>query len=262
MATLEKQHNMSDSHWYTREGVPAYTMQKKDGGERSTTLRDARKHHLLPSVTTIFNIMAKPQLERWKINKAVDAALSTKRDEDEPEDRYRERIVLRSRDEVSAAADLGTKIHDAIEAAFNGVQPSDELQPYVDPTMSYLRTLNLSNIKLEDTVVDCSTGFAGRVDLLAKFGNKNIIIDFKTRKTREGEKITPYEFQPMQIAAYGKAAFGSLENVWGANVYISTTEIGRVETVSYKPENLSTEFSAFEHMCALWRYSKNYDPRS
>jgi len=237
-------------------------MVKKDGGERSTTLRDARKHHLLPSVTTIFNIMAKPQLERWKINKAIDAALNTKRDEDEPDDRYRDRIIERSREEVSAAAELGTKIHGGIEAAFGGVQPSEELKPYIEPTMAYLRTLNLSNIKLEDTVVDCSTGFAGRVDLLAEYGDKKIIIDFKTRKTREGEKITPYEFQPMQIAAYGKAAFGSLEKVWGANVYISTTEIGRVETVSYKPEQLITEFAAFQNMCALWRYSKNYDPRS
>lgn len=262
MATLEKNTSMSDSHWYSRDGVPAYTMQKKDGGERPTTLRDARKLGLLPSVTTIFNIMAKPQLEKWKLGKAVEAALSTPRDEGEPDDRYHQRIIERSRSEVTEAAELGTRIHDAIEAAFGGVQPPEDLKPYVEPTMTYLRSLNLTEIRLEDVVVSPEFGFAGRVDLMAKFGNKNIIIDFKTRKTREGEKVTPYEFQPMQIAAYAYAAFGTLENVHGANVYISTTEPSRIETVAYKPEQLEKEFENFVFMCALWRYTKNFDPRS
>ena len=46
MATLEKQSNLSDSHWYTRDGQPAYTIKKKDGSDRPATLRDARKHNL------------------------------------------------------------------------------------------------------------------------------------------------------------------------------------------------------------------------
>ncbi len=262
MATLEKKQDLSDSHWYSREGVPAYTMLKKDGGERSTTLRDARKHGLLPSVTTIFGIMAKPGLDKWKISKAVEAAMTVDRDEGEPQDRYIDRVIERSREEVRDAADLGTRIHDAIDAAFDGTEPVEELKPYVEPAMAYLKTLGLTDIKREDVVVNAAHGYAGRVDLLARFGNSNIVIDFKTRKTKEGQKVTPYEFQAMQIAAYGMAAFGSLEFTHGANVYISTTEPGRIETSAYKPEQLLTEFDAFKSMCAVWRYLKNYDPRS
>lgn len=262
MATLEKKQDLADSHWYSRDGVPAYTMLKKDGGERSTTLRDARKHGLLPSVTTIFNIMAKPGLDRWKLTKAVEASMIVDRDQGEPEDRFIERVIERSREEVTEAADLGTKIHDAIDAAFDGVEPPDLLKPYVEPTMAYLSTLKLTDIRREDVVVDAAHGYAGRVDLLARFGNSNIIIDFKTRKTTEGQKVTPYEFQPMQIAAYGMAAFGSLEFTHGANVYISTTEPGRIETAAYNPEQLQKEFDAFKSMCHIWRYLKNYDPRS
>ena len=262
MATLEKKQDLSDSHWYSRDGIPAYTMLKKDGGERSTTLRDARKHGLLPSVTTIFAIMAKPGLDKWKLSKAVEAAMTVDRDQGEPQDRYIDRVIERSRKEVRDAADLGTRIHDAIDAAFDGVEPADDLKPYVEPTMKYLSSLGLSDIQREDVVVNAAHGYAGRVDLLARFGNSNIVIDFKTRKTTEGQQVTPYEFQAMQIAAYGMAAFGSLEFTYGANVYISTTEPGRVELSSYNPEKLQTEFEAFKSMCAIWRYLKNYDPRS
>ena len=192
MATLEKKVDLDGSHWYSREGVPAYTIKKAKGdGERNTTLRDARKHRLLPSVTTIFGIMAKAGLDRWKIGKAIEATLSTPRDEGETDARYFDRIRSRSYEETDKAAKLGTRIHDAIDAAFDSVEPAEDLKQYVEPTMEYLRTLNLQNIEREGTVVNLKEGYAGRVDLLARYGNSNIIIDFKTKKTKEGVKITP-----------------------------------------------------------------------
>jgi hypothetical protein len=262
MATLEKKIDLDGSHWYTREGVPAYTIKKTKGdGERNTTLRDARKHHLLPSVTTIFGIMAKAGLDRWKIGKAIEATLSTPRDEGETDARYYDRIRSRSYEETDKAAKLGTRIHDAIDAAFDGVEPAEDLKPYVDPTMEYLRTLNLQNIEREGTVVNLKEGYAGRVDLLARYGNSNIIIDFKTKKTKDGVKITPFDFQATQIAAYAMAAFGTLDHCVGANVYISTTEAGRIETAVYDEDKLKKEYQLLQHLTAVWRHLKNYDPR-
>jgi hypothetical protein len=206
--------------------------------------------------------MAKPGLDRWKLQKAVEASMQVTRDEGEPDDRYIDRVIERSRDEVTEAADLGTKIHDAIDQAFDGIQASADIRKYVDPTMAYINGLGLGDIRREDVVVNAMEGYAGRVDLLAKFGMSNICIDFKTRKTNEGQKVAAYDFQPMQIAAYGMAAFKSLDNCHGANVYISTTEPGRVEVISYSPEKLKTEYQAFIAMCEIWRFLKNYDPRS
>lgn len=269
MATIEQKHNLSDSHWYTRMGVPAYTIKKaKGGGERSTTLRDARKHNLLPSVTTIFNIMSKPGLDSWKLNKAIEAALSTQRDDGEPDDHYYKRIIERSRSEVSEAADLGTRIHDAIEASFPVYvkQIPEDLEQYVNPTMDLLHDLSIENPILEKVVVNHKEGYAGRADLMGKVtgSNKswNVVVDFKTRKTKKGVKITPYDFQPMQLAAYAMAAFGTLDNCLASNLYISTTEPGRVENVAYSEKKLKEEYDAFLHMNAMWRYLKKYDPRS
>ena len=50
-------------HWYTQEGEPMYTIVGANGKERNTTLRDAKKEGLVPSVTTIMSMMAKPALE-------------------------------------------------------------------------------------------------------------------------------------------------------------------------------------------------------
>ena len=263
MATLEKKIDLDGSHWYTREGVPAYTIKKAKGeGERNTTLRDARKHRLLPSVTTIFSIMAKPGLDRWKISKAIEATLATPRDAGEPDDRYYDRIRSRSYEETDKAAQLGTRIHDAIDAAFDGAEPADDLKPYVIPTMQYLETLNLQDIEREGTVVNLEEGYAGRVDLLARYGKSNIVIDFKTKKTTEGVKVTPFEFQATQIAAYAAAAFGTLDNCIGANIYISTSEAGRIETAVYDEDKLKKEFELLKNLTGVWRHLKNYDPRS
>ena len=50
-------------HWYGQDGSPQYTVTAKDGQQRPTTLRDARKFNLVPSVTTVLKVAAKPGLD-------------------------------------------------------------------------------------------------------------------------------------------------------------------------------------------------------
>ena len=50
-------------HWYTQDGKPMHWVDKADGkGTRNTTLRDARKLNLLPSVTNILKLLNNPEL--------------------------------------------------------------------------------------------------------------------------------------------------------------------------------------------------------
>ena len=78
------------THWYAQDGSPAYTQiiasGKNKGKERPTTIRDAKKLSLVPSVTTLLGIMDKPALTHWKINQAVDKALGIAQGEDWEED--------------------------------------------------------------------------------------------------------------------------------------------------------------------------------
>ena len=69
-------------HWYDHNGEPMYTIIGANGKERNTTLRDAKKEKLVPSVTTIIGIAAKPSLENWKITQALEGSLNV--DNDDP----------------------------------------------------------------------------------------------------------------------------------------------------------------------------------
>jgi len=70
----------------------------------------------------------------------------------------------------------------------------------------------------------------------------------------------------MQIAAY-MAAF--IRNDWsqsgewnrmleGYNIYISTTEVGRVEVIKYDSAQLLQSWEAFKHCVSLWEWRNGH----
>src|SRR5690606_33309269 len=101
------------------------------------------------------------------------------------------------------------------------------------------RAKQIKFIERELCLVNRQEGFAGTMDVACRYGESGKIgvIDFKTRKTKPGVAVTSYDGQAMQIAAYGATYWGeeNLHRLYGANVFISTTEPGRVEVVSYTP---------------------------
>ena len=70
------------------DGVPLHTVLSAKGEPRPTTLRDARKLGLLPSVTNILSILSKPELTSWLQEQAVMAALTLPRIAGETEDAF------------------------------------------------------------------------------------------------------------------------------------------------------------------------------
>ena len=110
-------------------------------------------------------------------------------------------------------------------------------------------------------------GFAGTTDGAISCPTGRGILDFKTRKTVAGKPCTPYDGQPMQIAAY-YAAFRPQPgpnylmpvDAVGVNVFISTTEPGRVEATWYDWEQLAKEWKAFHAALTIWKHFNNYDP--
>ena len=116
-------------HWYSRAGEPAYQQVTQKGGLRATDLRDARKLGLVPSVTTVLAVVAKPQLEKWKRDQSVMAALTLPRQDGETEETLLRRIYTDSEAQAKAAAEEGTRIHDAIEQYFKEGYPATG--PYI-----------------------------------------------------------------------------------------------------------------------------------
>lgn len=251
---------MKTSHWYNKQGEAVFEVPKASGGGmRPTTLADARKLGLLPSVTTILGIIDKPQLVDWKVKQAIQACFDTRPTGTLEE--YTKAMQAKSEEQVGDAADLGTAIHAALEAAFAGKSFDQDMLRYVTPTLNKVADAGIKLVEHELRLVNAHDGYAGTTDaVMVDAQGRQGILDFKSRKTKPGQKCTPWETEPMQIAAYARSKFGFLNGIVGANVYISTTEVGRVEIITYTSEELFEAWSGFLGASMLWSYIKGYKP--
>ena len=193
------------SHWYTKDGEPCYTIERADGkGMRNTTLRDAKKLGLLPSVTTILGVAAKPGLQNWLQQQAILAALTLPRNEGESEEDYLDRVLNDSKAQGRDAADRGTHIHGVLESFFDQVL-LPEVPEYCRNAENALKAAFGSRLWVTEKSGSHELGFAGKVDLHAK-GDKvkgivPVVADFKTKEVPL-DKVVPYDEHIMQMAAY------------------------------------------------------------
>ena len=253
----------------------------KAGGTRPTNLRDARKLGLFPSVTGIISILAKPGLEKWKLKQVALAAFNTKKRKNETEESRLDRALNSAFAQVDVASDFGTQVHRVIEEAFKKgtpipdgelLLPTGKTASYhtvIAPVMAFHTPLTVTESEIR--LVNKTHGFAGTMDEAFTYGKSGIgALDYKTRRTTEGQKVVSYPGQAMQIAAYGATYWAQKLNIpeneaakrmLGANLFISSTEPGRFDVIKYKGDQLELEWAAFILCLALWRWMKGYDPR-
>ena len=247
------------SHWYNKTGEAVFEVPKVKGGMRKTTIADARKMGLYPSVTTVLGILDKPQLGDWKLEQMALAAFASPANGSEPFEVYHQHLLTKAFEQVSDAADLGTAIHAALEAHFKGQPIEAGMDTYVEPVARLIDREGISFNEHELRLVNAQVGYAGTTDAVITRNGKTGILDFKSRKTKPGVACTPWETEPLQIAAYGVAKFGHVPEI-GANVYISTTEKGRVEICWHSYEDLVEAWKTFQSCVQIWQYLKSYRP--
>lgn len=238
-------------HWYDKSGKPMYTVKAKDGTDRATTLRDARKMGLVPSVTTIMSVAAKPGLEAWKMNQMMMAALTLPRAPDEPEEQFIERIQKDSKEQAKMAAERGTAIHEALEKFYEGIlyYEHHEHQMGVDQAMQ--SHFGLQNWKTE-TAFASELGYGGKLDLHCPDG-EGIVVDFKTKEFTDPAKIAMYDELPMQLAAYRMGLDKPTARC--ANVFVSVTKPGLVHIKEWTEEELMRAWYMFNALKNFW-YAK------
>lgn len=264
-------------HWYTSDGVARHRVPKisKPGEMRDTNVTDARKHGLYPSVTSIFKMMSKPNLENWKLARIGEAAHANRPVEGETADSYTQRIKEIGNRITQDAAKLGVYGHDAIDKSFEGTPVPPELKAIIDPFFKWKNETGIEITAREKTLVNKDEGYAGTVDILFTWGKKGQrsqnqgVIDFKFKntiddKTGKAKKIFVPEDYGMQIAAYGVANYGEQwldnPNAMAANIFLSTTEPGRMEVHKWK--DLRSHYEGFLNLLRFWFYIKKYDPRA
>jgi len=238
-------------HWYDQSGRPMYTVKAKDGTDRPTTLRDARKHGFLPSVTTIMSVMAKPGLESWKMNQMMMAALTLPRADGEPEDQFIGRIQKDAKEQAKQAAERGTAIHESLEKFYGGIMTATHAEHQVGVDQAVVAHFGSPEWHTE-TAFASKYGYGGKIDLYSKDGD-GIVVDFKTKEFTKGEDIVLYDELPMQLVAYAKGL--KIPNARCANVFVSVTQPGLVHIKEWSREELDRAWKMFDALLVFW-YAK------
>lgn len=256
MTTIANRKSESASHWYSVTGDPVYEVPYADPkkGMRPTTLADAKKRNLLPSVTTVLRTLHRQALVDWLCEQTALACVTTPRLPGEADDAFVYRVLHTERQqdqEAQAARDRGTEIHAALEAMFQGQPVEAELVPWVAPV--YVALSKRGEVKAVEQVV-IGDGYAGKVDLQLTQPDGLWIFDYKTSRKIPKE---PYPEARLQLSAY-RAAIDHPDKRC-ANVYISTVTPGEFVILEHQDEQTTFE-QGFKPLVQLWQFLNDYRP--
>ena len=255
---------MSESyHWYNGVGSSAHF--RADGS--NTTLRDARKENLYPSATTIISVLEKPQLSKWIKENAIKTAFQNLPLDGEEMEGYVRRISNLAYRETSSAAQFGTDFHKSAEDYFNGKPMDERFRQQLSPVIEWKESKGISFDKLEHQFASTKHGFGGTVDIIcSNQEGQKMIADYKTRKSNPKYKMRPYGQEILQIGAYSCGVYGEEavlnDEVFGCNIFVSSTEPGVVQIHGYKPDEVRKGWELFQALAEVWFKVKKYDPRS
>jgi len=254
---LIKQTAAESGHWYSQDGSPAYEVQAKDGTMRPTTLRDARKLGLLPSVTTVLGILAKPGLEQWKMQQTILSAMTLPRLEGESLDDFAARVILDSKAQGQAAAQLGTEIHASLDKAYSGLPYPPEHDVYVKAVQEAIFLKYGEQEWIAEASFAHHLGYGGKVDL----ASSAVVIDFKTTafdQEKVDKKQVGYKENLYQLCAYAQGLEFDRPKI--ANAYVSTSVPGLVFIKEWGSDDFDRGLRVFNLALQLWSEDKDYFP--
>lgn len=244
-------------HWYTQTGNPMHEIKALSGDLRPTTMRDARKYGLVPSVMTILSIIDKPGLVKWQINQGILSALTLGRIDGESDEEFLDRLYVDSKKQVMNAAAIGDKIHDACEKHLSG-RPIDV--EYLPHAIAVRDVLDEYFPKITDWITEKSfahpLGFGGRVDLHSP--STGVVVDFKGKDFCPGDSKKLDWEQHYQLGGYQLGL--QLPLNWGMNIFISRSHPGHAEGKVWRPAEMEYGREVFLATFNLWKTLKKFDP--
>ena len=250
-------HAAESTHFYRRDGTPAYTVKAKAGHERPTHVGDARKLGLVPSVTTIIKCAAAPGLTNWMIDQAILAALTLPKIDGETSDAYLARIKRDSKEQAKKAAERGTVIHAAIQGSYEGEPPHQDLWPHVNCAKEQVSAwigLESSPVWTAEASFAHQLGFGGKVDLSWRGG---AVLDFKTKEFAADAKLTTWPEHAMQLAAYRQGL--GLPHARAAICYVSVTTPGLARLIEIPEEELKKGWKCFYSLLQYWKAKSGFE---
>ena len=220
---------------------------------RPTRMSDVRKwwkddRVVVPSATTVMNVLAKPALQNWYVEQHLKLAfnLAHEFDNTDTEEHWIAEVRRLTELEMDKAPSAGTDVHKELEAWFKGEIVSDDAKQLCENVAARINYLtSVEHWQSEPRFV--SNGYGGQADLM---GN-GWVIDFKTKqavaKFKPGKMV--YDEHPMQLAAYREGL--GLPKARCANVFICI-EDGQIDFHEHKEDELQRGWRMFQHCLAIW----------
>jgi hypothetical protein len=218
---------------------------------RPTTLADARKLDLVPSVSTIGKIIYSPSLQNWIQNQILEAACYYRANAMLTEDDWKKAVSDKADEISSTAADTGSAIHKAVEEFLTTGECKGEYAKWQRTFAGWWlkqvwfdRTIEPVIITSEG-YIDTEFGYGGRYDIFVQMPNYGIIIDLKTQNAK-GKPFKFYRSWGRQLAAYAQP----LKATRLISVAIDSQDSSKIESYEWPDyEQLLTEFKASQ---LLW----------
>lgn len=243
-------------HWYDTSGNPMYTIVGKNGKERDTTLRDAKKLNLVPSVNGIMQILSKPGLDIWKRDKLLEVIWDFLPTSLLLKDYHIFKSEVNSlyKKTMDEIPQKGTDIHNELEKFLN-LMPVDE--KYFDLCEEVYEGV-YDIIGKFDYIAEKPfynpLGFGGRIDLCCI--DQEIIIDFKTKlKYLHKPQITLDH--AIQLSAYSASLFESPKDCYIVFISpkndLSEKDEWDINICKISQGDLEKGWNIFKNLLKVWK---------
>jgi hypothetical protein len=249
-----------NAHWYGPGGAPMHTVPSAKGDLKATTLREARKLGLLPSVTNVLGVIHRQQLVEWRMTQAVLAALTLPRKEGEPMDDFVKRVVEDAERQGKDAAAFGTSLHRGAErvAVSLEVDQADPVAPWLNHFRDWFQANCVRLVWCERVLVNLALGYAGTADLLIEHQAYGLtLLDLKSQHVKGKSGPTTYRTWGYQLAAY-RAALG--QKVTCMNLIMNSKEPHPPVEAPWSEASMELNWRGFQAARQLWVIEKGYDP--
>jgi hypothetical protein len=192
---------------------------------------------LIPGVTTVLGVLAKPALIKWANNLGLQGIDSNK---------Y-----------VDAAARIGTLAHYLVECHLAKTEPvlddysKSEIDQAENAFLKYLEWEKQHDVRVvfsEIPLVSEIYGYGGTIDCYASIDGKPGLLDFKTGKAIYNEHL-------IQLAAY-KQLLNEGDHIVDS---VRIIRIGRTEDEGFEEKqvyNLSKHWELFRHLLEVYKLQK------
>ena len=189
---------VNDAHYYLYpSGEPFHEIEcSSKEGMRKTTIRDAKKHGAVPSVTTILKVISKEALNAWKTNQAILSALTHPNPDKLKADDLAKLIAEESKREADLAKIKGKQIHAAIE---QGLRTGTWVGDIANGFAAFASEHGMKAMETEKSFA--TKDYGGTVDFCGIFRDKICIVDFKTH---EKDEAPFYDDWAYQLEAYAR----------------------------------------------------------